>query len=298
MTNIASQDTFIKQNIENRINAIIASGSSDSKNYIITEALKNIESDVSESFINTYCGDNPSNQIEISYSFPQNRENLDALVIVNAGAMTEDDKSLGDNYGSYTSRGTGLSTETAEVQYDIDNDIYFIETLEPVSEFVKCDAFSQGIVLTDEKYLYQNRLFLSSGAKPALGVDVTFSYIPLIDGEDSQNMAGYNIGFNATETTTISIVSNHIDTLRCLSAIVAFSLISLRATNEQDDIFAIQTIGKKGLSTIQDTFGIKSADEKPLYAIQYSLNTKSTYSISYNDVNAIRELDVNLSSHK
>lgn len=296
MTNIASQDTFIKQNIETRINAIIASGSSSSKNYIITEALKNIEPDVSQSFINTYCGDNPSNQIEVSYSFPQNRENFDALVIVNAGAMTEDDKSLGDNFSAYNSRGTGLLTETSTVQYDIDNDIYFMETNKPVSEFVKCDNFSQGVILTDESHLYQNKLFLGDGARPALGVDITFSYIPLIDGSDSQNMAGYNIGFNATETTTVSIVSNHIDTLRCLSAIVAFSLISLRATNEQDDVFAIQTIGKKGLSTIQDTFGIKNVDEKPLYAIQYSLNTKSSYSISYNDVNAIKEIEINLRS--
>lgn len=215
--------------------------------------------------------------------------------------MTESTTGLNNAGGNYNTRVSNRTiTEDGEIIFDSNVQEMYIETSQPVGEIVSTPQISSNLILTDKKHMNQNRIYLESYSNnPAVynleGTTTTVKYQPVL-GKNGDKHAGKDIGFQGEETGSIYVISNNMNVLRCLSSLVTFVLLTMRATNENDAPFPNLNIQREGISTIQDAFGIKNVDEYPLYAIKFSVSTIATYMVSYDTENAIKDFNIMLSS--
>lgn len=287
MTYIASVDRYTKLNVEKRFEYILKTYGNQSQKYVLDDILKTMGEETKSNFINTYCGTNPTKTINITYSFPQNYNQFDAGIVINMGAMEEDDTSIGNSFGDFKSRNSKPITETLPIQFDGTD--YFVTTSYKVGEIIRSVDLSN-IVLKDESHLYQNKIYLKNTVNNAVGVPFEFTYLALIEDDDADTSFGKEIGFNATDTVCIYPISNHMDTLRCLTAIIEFILITMRPTETQDDDFALQKIHREGITVVSSS-NIGANVEFPIYTNQFSVDMKTSYSASYNMINKIKEFN-------
>lgn len=294
-------DRYLKTNLEDRINAIFDTYQTPNQKYVLDAALSQIEPNVAKNFIEAYAGED-NKQLNILYAFPpNNKAMLDGSILVNTGALTENSTGLNNIEGRYNSRVSDKTvTEDGEVIYDQTEQMFYIQTSQEVGEVVSTPDLSSNLILDDEAHLYQNKIYLVSNSPSVYNLDgltVKVVYRPTIDHE-AKNHSGRNIGFQGVETGSIYVVSNNMNVLRCLMALTTFVLLTMRATDDTDAPFPNLTIHREGVSVIQDAFGIKTTDEKPIYAIKFSVETQSSYSVSYDTTNALKHFNLYLSTKK
>lgn len=283
MTEIANADAFVKLQIEDRLNAILNTYNTNNQPYFLDDILRHVGEQAKDNFEKSFGGASPSRSIDVVYSFPQKSTNFDALYMINQGALSEDTQYISNLGNAYVGRPTYDTTTESLVVQSSDNQCYFTTT-NPIAAVSKIKGMSSNCF----SGISNNTIYLKNVSN-RVGESFDVTYIPLINDSRSSDMNGWEMAFNGTESLNIYALSNNMNTLRCLRDILIYILITLRSTEEQDDVFALQKINSEGISTYQN-----EQLEKPLYAIKFVLTYNTEYSASYNIVDQLNKINVDL----
>lgn len=283
MTEINNADAYVKLQLEDRLNAILNTYNTNDQPYFLDDILSHVGNQAKSNFESSFGGDNPKRSIDVVYSFPQKKTNFDALYMVNQGALSEDTQYISNLGNAYIGRPT-YNTVTESLTIQSNGNVCYFTTSNPIAEVARIKGMSSNCYASkDANTIYLNNV----GDHIGESFDVT--YIPLIDDPRSKDMNGWEIAFNGTESLNIYALSNNMNTLRCLRDILIYILLTLRATEDQDDVFALQKIDSEGISTYPNELL-----EKPLYAIKFILTYNTEYSASYNIADQLNKINVDL----
>lgn len=283
MTEIANADAFVKLQIEDRLNAILNTYNTNNQPYFLDDILRHVGEQAKDNFEESFGGANPSRSIDVVYSFPQKSTNFDALYMINQGALSEDTQYISNLGNAYIGRPT-YDTITESLAVQSNGEQCYFTTTNPIAAVSKIKGMSSNCF----GGVSNNTIYLNN-VSDRVGESFDVTYIPLINDSRSSDMNGWEMAFNGTESLNIYALSNNMNTLRCLRDILIYILITLRSTEDQDDVFALQKINSEGISTYQN-----EQLEKPLYAIKFMLTYNTEYSASYNIVDQLNKINVDL----
>lgn len=95
---------YVYDTLKYYINKVISTIGTDDESYIIREAIGNTEiggdTSVEDTFMKAFSGNNKQ-EIQFSYAFPTQKENLDAMYIIMRGSGKESTDSIGSIVGEH-----------------------------------------------------------------------------------------------------------------------------------------------------------------------------------------------------
>lgn len=272
---IPSLDTYLYKEFEQRLKIIL------SECYIIDEALKDIDTEALESFKNTYCsidGKPPKKEIEISYSFPQEKQGFNTRYVITLGGSEEEQKSVGGIQGSYAYREGDIIKE--DVTLVRNNNEIIMNTTKPVAEFLGSQDLS--FSASDHFKLKNNKpTFDYSGNEHLVGETYSVIYS---SKETDEDVSGVYKGYLSSDTVNIVGISTNMDTARCLDAIARLILITMRDSLDEKTGYMLQTLQFGDMQPV-----IESGDML-VFGRPCTIGYKVTNSISFDLNRRIREV--------
>ena len=272
---IPSLDTYLYKEFEERLRIILE------ECYIIDEALKEIDSQALETFKNTYCsidGKAPKKEIEMSYSFPQEKQNFNARYVITLGGSEEENKSMGGIQGGYTYREGDIVNEA--VQLVRNGKDLIMNTTKPVADFLNSPdiSFSE----SDHFRIENNKpVFDYSGNEHLEGKSFNIVYTVK---ESDEDVAGVYKGYQSSDTVNIVGISTNMDTARCLDAIARLILITMRDSLDEKTGYMLQTLH------FGDMQPVIESGETVVFGRPCTIGYKVTNSISFDLNRQIREI--------
>ena len=253
---IPKLDSYIYGMLNKYVPLVTSSANfADKERYIIQDALGGLESTVSDTFINTFClnGENKKS-IDISYEFPKQKEQVDARYVISLGGLEESSDFLGSTTGvgdeGRPANGENIVQEVLPVKQDSAG--LFFELSNPILELLSIDEVASlgNFVDYSKGDDDPNRVNLRDSMTPYVGANFTIHYYVKDDGV-RKDYGGVDLGFSAKERVVVEAVSNNLDTVRCMYALLKYILIIARSSSEEGNYIQLQQISSSGLQIAQ-----------------------------------------------
>lgn len=277
---IVSGDSYFSQVLTDKIDRILSSYGTDNQCYIIDEALRELNQQASEDFKHAYGGTAGTRKrnVEVTYSFPEEKEAWDAKYVVTKGQSTESQEGIGNDLATYEARMEPEIKEQSEVLYDEPMATVYVALKHPVGEYTG-SRDTAGVVTNWE--INNNQMVLAPSMRKHVGEMFDFVYRPLSPDDDGNG--GEAKGFMADEQVQITAISNNINTVRCLNAILMYLLIILRESQRGLLDFQLQQTSSEPLQVMQANV------DKPIYGITTTVSYRADYTVPYKLINNIKQ---------
>lgn len=262
---IHSLDTYVYDHVGSKLQAILQNPA------IIEEALKNIDQESKERFIKTYCGTKPKKPVDVRFSFPPGKEQFNAGYVVELGDGRENKSSIGGIQGTFDYKEVGSEVFVGIVE---DRGTHLeIVVPHPIGELTNIEEVS--FVAEDNVQYESNRItFNKQGNEWLVGMKVTVHYSS--KDESVTDFVGAQKGFTSLEKVYVTPFSTNRDTARCLDAILKVILITMRESEEEKNMYALQDAQFGPMQVL-----ISDADMQ-VHGRPLTLTYTVTHSISYN----------------
>lgn len=270
---IPSIDTHMYDQINRRLRPLLK------ECYIIHEALKDIDEEAREDFMNTFCGDKPKRTVLLSYQYPQAGQSFDAMYVIRLGSGEESIKSIGGVEGGYEFRQGTVKRETHEIQLDTTSGNLFIlmdERIGSIEGIPSLSLFDSNMIETEGNYI------MFDYDPSLLGLKVEVIYTTEI--EESPELAGVKKGFTTTEDLTVVSMSYNYDTVRCLDAILKVILISMREAIPEQTYYGLQGIKFSPMQVVIPD------GERPVFGRPVGITYTVSYSLDFDFYQKINEI--------
>lgn len=253
---IPKVDSYVYGILNKYLPLIISSANDPSKErYIIKDALGGMESDVADTFINTFCKDSAEKkELEVSYAFPKQKSQADARYVISLGEMEEDSDYIGGLTGigeeGRPDNEENVLTETVPVLKDAEG-LHF-ELSKPILNLSSIDELSSvdNFIDKDKEDDDDNRVNLNDKMLNYVGKEFTITYVAQDEGP-RKDYGGVDLGFKATEHVIVEAISNNLDTVRCMYALLKYILIISRSSSNEANYRQLQHISSSGLQIAQ-----------------------------------------------
>lgn len=273
---VPSIDTHLKKEVTNMLDIILH------ECYIIDEVLRDFDPEVVKTFKTAYCGDSKAkNEVTVRYSFPDIKTPYLASYVIQLGDGLESKNSLGGVEGTFINKEKGYRSEDLDVK--VDNNRLYVEASEEIGEYISSSdvAFAE----SDNLKIEGNRLYFALMGNEILldrAINIKYSSkYPATDGEDPH---GTYRGFTASESVSITSLSNNTDTVRCLDAILKVILIMLRQSDQEQNYYSLQKTRFSALAPVIND------GETRVMGRTVTLTYTSSYFVEYNVANSIKEI--------
>ncbi|ALO79496.1 hypothetical protein HOBO_89 [Bacillus phage Hobo] len=216
-----SIDSYLYNEIEEKLQIFLTN------RYIIEEILKDIQPRVANNFIRTYGGDNPTREIPIVYTMPQDKQTQQGAIYIGLREGEETDTSIGNTEDTYLFKQGSLIAEESLIHVSDDKKRLYFEVTHPIGELevVKNFEFSR----EDNVTIEGNRVYFEYDPELATILNPFEVVYMATTGEE----VGLKQGFTATEYYSVLVVSTNMDTVRCLDLVVKAILILMRSNPEE-----------------------------------------------------------------
>lgn len=272
---IPSIDTYLQKEVTRMLDIIL------NECYIIDEVLRDFDSTIVSTFKEAYCGDNPKFEIKPRLAFPDIKQALLASYVIQLGDGIESRDSLGGIEGAFTDKEAGYEDEIGTVVRD--GSKLFIETTKTIGSFLSSRDIS--FAESDNVEIKGNKLYFElQGNEYLEGKLLNVAYSAKHDPVSGEDPSGTHRGFTATETVNITSISNNIDTVRCLDAILKVILIMLRQSPQEQNYYGLQKIRFSALAPVI------SDGDTTVHGRSITLTYTVSYSVDYNVVNRIKRI--------
>lgn len=272
---IPSVDTYVYTQLESKLKAILRHPK------ILQEALSGIDKKARDNFINTYSGDKPIREIQVSYHFPGMKENFDARYVVQMGTGHETNRSIGSVESTFTFR-EGEEKLDYTVIMDGGEYLYF-DVTSPVGQFHSTNIIS--FAETDNLKVEDNRFtFRKWGNEQLVGSDIGVRYLSKIDPAEEEDPIGLKKGYSSNEEVEVTPLSNNMDTARCLDALLKVIMIIMLDNDEEKTGFLLQKTTFNAMQNI-----ISDAD-RLVFGRPLTLEYVVTYTVDYDLTRKISEV--------
>lgn len=198
-----------------------------------------------ESFINTYCTDEPNKgkHIPLYFAFPETPPTTAFLLVQFKGSEEDtDNEVLGGNEGNYRDNSEGdIVHERLLVQTDSNS--AFVQPKQPVKRVYSIVQTNSWDLVSSNRINVPNLdVFKDQNSY----FDVYYSVLQDEEGKS------YPIGINTQEGVTIDSISSNVNTIRCLSAIFNYIEVYLRRTLDENGNVYLPQISMNGMDMVQD----------------------------------------------
>lgn len=272
--------TNIDSLILNQLNKTINMYLSNSK-VLKKMLLQDLDEDIVNSFIHTYCTDNGNQGTEIPiYTMFPNEPPTTAYILCQFEASEEDveHESLGNVVGDFISGSSGQEIqETLDIKVD-DNKNAYVETTYPISEVlsvVQVSKYNQ----TDTNKIEIPYIDVYSDTSVLHKLTVFYS---MKDENPLTNNNTLPLGVEMKEKAVIDFLSPNLDVLRCLQPIMLAANIYLKQQLEQNSNVHLPFVNLQGSDQVATLSADNSPNSQNLYYRRMTITYKVTQAISQN----------------
>lgn len=287
---IPKVDSYVYGMLNKYVPAVINSAGTPNERYIIDEALEGLEPSTADVFKKAFTNlSSNKKDIDIRYTFPTFKEQIDAAYVVSRGRTNPGTSYIGLTTGVHNDArpDKGENTQTDYLPVQRDKDGYFIELTKPIYSLSSIEELTEDAFVDYERDDPDPlRLNLTPNAEQLLGNNLTVTYT-VKDTDFRKDYGGNDVGFSAEDGVYIQSVSNNIDTVRCLDALLRYIMIVARSSARESEFYQLQNFSSDGLSTA-DT-GL----DKPTYVIPLTVNYSVTYSLTYDRREKLEKIILN-----
>ena len=262
---IPSLDTYLYKEIKERLGIIL------SECYIINESLREIDKEARENFIDTFCGENPKKEIQVSYTFPQSKEQFDsARIVIAMGGSVETNKAIGGVQGTYTYEEDDFESETVIAERRENRLV--LPTKKPVADYVNSPDIS--FAESDQLEITKDGVitFAYLGNEDLEGLSFRITYSSKRSNSDTQ---GLLLGYSSNDQISIVPISTNVDIVRCLDMLIRVILITMRDTPEEKIDYSLQSLEFGDLQPVIEN------GETVVFGRPCTLGYKVTNSVSF-----------------
>lgn len=285
---ILSIDTYLQSKISSILNSFLANP------YIIREViLKEFDKKIVDSFINTFCKTDSSQgaEIPVLFTFPRSKvANTGAILVQFKGSEEPEEKdgAIGLLQGNTNASTGDYERETIEITVLSDEygrDIAYFQLSNPISKYsdvrfsnmslkpndVKID-YKNNRVYIPYAYLHGNDEYTSTLSYDKRALDSNGEEVP----ESKEKLFGMTL----EEVYTIDVISQNMDTIRCLSAIIKAILITMRTSQDEQVEYMLQSLTFHGMDLIEVVNNAKTSGAgEQLYYQRAEVGYTDTYSL-------------------
>lgn len=292
---ILSIDSYLQSNISSYIDKLLTSS------YIIREVvLADFDEDIRNSFIKTFCrdSDNKGTEIPVTFTFPESKQDKQAFILIQYKGGEESESDLGSTAGvSRESTETEETIETLEVQVEKRDQgkVCYLKPTKHVADVETIYNFAGSYRVADGRVYLESPIleqYLELGESISFKIMYT-AYTEDIDYSSPSQPYKVDYGYNLLETFTIDSVSNNMDTLRCLDALLRTVLIYMRSTPYEQIEYRLAHLVFMGSDLIQEiNTPTNSINGEQLFYRRAEISYDSTYSIQVSKGNNIKDADI------
>lgn len=283
---ILSIDTYLQKQISTILNGFLKNP------YIIREVLlRDFSKGNIDSFVNRFCKTDSSNgeEIPVKFTFPNDMEQRSAFLLVQfkgAQEPEEKDGSLGSLKGNSNAETGDKEIETKEIQIYFDpnlgHDVCYFELDKPISKY-STFSFNNLSVKNVQVDYEKNRIYVPDMLIHSENFKSTITYTTSALDSKGNKIADNKeklIGFDLNEVYTIDVISENIDTVRCLIAILKAVLITMRTNNDEQTEYKLQSLTFHGMDLVQaENNSSTSASGQQLFYQRVEVGYDNTYSL-------------------
>ncbi|UNA01485.1 hypothetical protein MG295_00068 [Bacillus phage vB_BcgM] len=285
---LSSIDTYLHTQIEDTLGNLLTN------RYIIEELLKEVQPNVSEAFIKAYVYDEKRNpappEIPIVYTLPQDKQSLRGSIYIGLKEGEESHTSIGNQESTYGAPSRGMLSEQSAIKVDQTNGKMYLEVSKPVAEVVSIPdiTFNEGELSWTGNRVYFDYSEMLENLEPLNIWYEAESENPARKGE-----FGTRSGFTTTEYYSVLVLSNNMNTVRCLDLLLKAVLIYMRSTAEEHTNNLLQGIKFGQLDEIKTGDGADGSSPEILYGRETIIKYVTSYSLDVPIENMIKELKIN-----
>lgn len=292
---ILSIDSYLQSNISSYIDKLLTSS------YIIREVvLADFDEDIRNSFIKTFCrdSDNKGTEIPVTFTFPESKQDKQAFILIQYKGGEESESDLGSTTGvSRESTETEETIETLEVRVEERDQgkVCYLKPTKQVSDVETIYNFAGSYRVADGRVYLESPIleqYLELGESISFKIMYT-AYTEDVDYSFPSQPYKVDYGYNLLETFTIDSISNNMDTLRCLDALLRTVLIYMRSTPHEQIEYRLAHLVFMGSDLIQEiNTPTNSINGEQLFYRRAEISYDSTYSIQVSKGSNIKDADI------
>lgn len=287
---IPSVQTYLKNEITDNIQKLL------SNSYIVREVvLGELDEDTAQSFINTFCTDkgHSGTEIPVTFSFPFSKTAPKAQILVQFKGGTELDKDEGNSLGLVVgnhdqAEGDVLVEKvTAQVENSDGQTKVYLETKNPIESLVSIQYFQGNYQLSNNRiYIpYNPQIDYSKFSSKVTYIPQRVDY----QGGKYTHSKTVAFGIDVQENYTIDCISDSLDTLRCLDALLKVIFIYMRRDPDEQTEYRLAKLQFNGEDLLQN---LSSDTENPYGQQIYYRRTEVSYLLTYS-INSVVGRDIN-----
>lgn len=229
---VPSIDTYLRVNIKKYLDDLLSNS-----NLLKTKILNEFDPDVVDSFTNTFCTDtsNDSVDIPVSFTFNNDKPVPYATILIQEKAGEENNDSLGQRVGEGKNDRLDIKTESVPMQYDENEGLAYYEVSLPVKKVTSIRNSTNNFIIKGNRIYINSEIIGKIAQSEPSNESIQVVYSPKRDMKGRQVRTTSLIGFDATEEFVIDIISQSIDTLRCLSGILKMVLLTMRFKSQEEN---------------------------------------------------------------
>ncbi|QZA70342.1 hypothetical protein 278BB001_191 [Bacillus phage 278BB001] len=279
---LPSIDTYLYKEIADKLEIIL------SNRYIIEEILKEIQPEVSASFIERYTGDRRL-EIPIVYTMPQDKQSQRGAIYIGLREGQESQPSLGNMEDTYDFKEGNLHKEESVVAAtesdEPGNRRLYLEVSEPIGDLYNVEGLE--FARSDNKTIEGNRIYFKYDPS-LIGLPFIVNYVAKRGDEE-----GLKKGFTALEHYSVLVVSTNMDTVRCLDLIVKAILIMMRSNAEEHSNQLLQKLQFGQIEEIP-LGASDGATPELLYGREAIVSYTTSYNLDTPMLNMLKEININV----
>lgn len=261
---ISSIDTYVYNKLKQTLDGILKD------EYIIDNALARLDEEARADFKSTFVGDSPKREIEVSYQFPQIKEDFVARLVVQMGTGTLAEESIGSVEGTFTYRELGKVKENAVVKdlgenrvgVELDHIIGEIEGIEQVTFMQEDDVQVEDNIMS----------FSKPRMGELIGMIFTVHYLAKEEAPSDVNPKGVKLGFTSQEQVVITPLATSMDVARSLDLLLRVVLIIMLDSEDEKNEYLLQ---KHRFSEMQNII------PEPIDKLVFGRPLTLTYNVSH-----------------
>lgn len=284
---ISSLDTHVYQTLKTMLPQVLKDEN------LVRQTLANIDNESRDKFIDNFCGGSPKQEIGYSYTFPEDKLNFMATIVVQSGASTKVNSSLGGIESTFNYEEDGLINENGKVIEEVHGDPtkLKISLNHPIGELQGVDKISFSLD-EDEPYLEGNTIYFNREGNEDLP--------QIFNGKDDEGNDHYdyslrvtynkkipkdtdpfgaNIGYTAKEAVEITPMSVNMDTARCLDIVIHTLLVVLSQNIDEQSTYLLQNFSVGEMQQLAfefDKSGTQTVYGRPI-VIDYQVSNTINY---------------------
>lgn len=262
--------------------------------------MADFDEDIRNSFIKTFCrdSDNKGTEIPVTFTFPESKQDKQAFILIQYKGGEESESDLGSITGvSRESTETEETIETLEVQVEERDQgkVCYLKPTKQVADVETIYNFAGSYRVADGRVYLESPIleqYLELGESISFKIMYTAYTEGIVYSSPSQPYK-VDYGYNLLETFTIDSVSNNMDTLRCLDALLRTVLIYMRSTPHEQIEYRLAHLVFMGSDLIQEiNTPTNSINGEQLFYRRAEISYDSTYSIQVSKGSNIKDADI------